>query len=80
METNQQHQERRRRLQEWFKISNDVWSDIEAEHQYSLNDGLAEAIGKTCENRDYMSGYCGGLQQAIDLKQRAMLWDLPKPI
>ncbi len=79
MEANQ-HKDRRVRLQEWFKNNNDVWQDIEAEYQYSLNDGLAEAVGKVCENRDYMSGYCGGLQQAIDLKRRALLWDLPRSI
>lgn len=71
-------QERRARLAEWFQGNNQAWIDIEAELNYSLNDGKAEAIGKTCDKRDYMSGYCGGLQQAINLKQRALVWMLPK--
>jgi hypothetical protein len=66
------------RLTEWFKNSPLEWSDIVAELQYSLNDGMTETINKNCEKRDYMSGYCGGLQQAIDLKKRSQVWDVPK--
>lgn len=70
--------DRRQRLSEWLKSNPQEWLDIEEEIKYSLNDGMAEAIGKRCDNRDYMSGYCGGLQQALSLKQRALLWELPK--
>lgn len=70
--------ERRARLSEWFKSNPQEWFDIIAEFQYSLSDGMAEAVNKNCEKRDYMSGYCGGLQQAIDLRNRSQVWDISK--
>ncbi len=65
------------RLAKSLEDSRELWFDIEAELQYSLNDGIAEAIGKRCDDRGYMSGYCGGLQQALDLRKRINLWTPP---
>lgn len=67
--------QRRQRLVEWFKGNPQAWYDIAAELQRVLDDGMIEATGKNCDKRDYMSGYCGGLQQALELRRRASLWE-----
>ena len=65
-----QWDERQKRLREWFKSKPQVWADLKAEIEQSINNTTVKLKSPSSGGREYYSGKWSGLEEVLDLERK----------
>lgn len=61
-------------MAEAFQTNPQLWQDIKADLEWSINFTMDDLKGKNCANREWLAGYASGLEHAANLRRRMEIW------